>query len=161
MANSNFEFIRVDSFMDDINREDCFDTRDMDGITPNYRIVLASSCPSDINNCIDQDGTLITPYDSETGTGVNLIDTLGVDDGYCSMLWSKGINGERTMSIADSTVTYDMGDVTTMVKGIFLVNIADGSGYVIAYCILDKELEVDGTLIFPTDGAVWSLYYGG
>ena len=35
---SEFEFTRVDTFLDDINREDCFDTQDMDGKTLNYRI---------------------------------------------------------------------------------------------------------------------------
>lgn len=160
MVNTALEFIRVDSFLDDMNREDCFDTRDMDGISPNYRFVLASECSSDINECIDSEGTL-KEYDEETGTGVNLIDSIGVDDGYCSMLWSKGINGERTMSVADSTVSFDFGDGTYQIKGIFLVNIADGSGYVIAYCILDKGITVDGTAVFPCDGMVWSCYYGG
>ena len=59
MANQ-FKFIRVDSFFDDINREDCFDTEDMDGITPNYKFVLAESCPQNINDCLDSDGTLDT-----------------------------------------------------------------------------------------------------
>ena len=53
MTDTVFEFTRVDSFMDDINREGCFDTNDMDGITPNYRIVLASDCPVNIEDCLD------------------------------------------------------------------------------------------------------------
>ncbi|MBP5421662.1 MAG: hypothetical protein J6Y78_04370 [Paludibacteraceae bacterium] len=149
---SFFDLIRVDSFMDDINREDCFDTRDMDGITPNYKFVLASDCPANINDCIDEDGTLTD--------AVTLIDTAGVDDGFCSMMWTKGINGERTMSVADSTVSYDFGENTVDLKAVFLINIADGTGYVIAYSIQDKPVQLDGSLIMPCDGVVWSFRYG-
>ena len=158
--NSAFRFIRVDGFLDDINREDCFDTKDMDGITPNYRIILASDCASTIEDCIDVDGTLITPYDSVTGKGVNIIQTLDDDDGYCSMMWSKGINGERTMSVSDSTVTYNFGDNTVNIKALFLVNVGNGSGYVIAYSFLDNAISRNGSMICPVDGMVWSLRYG-
>lgn len=157
---NEFKFIRVDSFLDDINREDCFDTEDMDGVSPNFRFVLASECPSDINDCIDEDGTLINPYNPETDKGVTLLDTDGYDDGFCSLLWSKGVNGERSMSIADSTVSFDLGENYEQIKGIFLVNIANGTGYVIAYCILDKILEKNGVLILPCNGMIWSIRYG-
>ena len=150
---SSFKFTRVDNFLDDMNREDCFDTRDMDGISPNYRFVLASECDQDIANCIDEDGTLR----SDT---VTLVDFIGADDGYCSLLWGRGINGERSISVSDSTVSYDLGEETAQVRGIFLIAIADGTGYVMAYCILDKTLEFDGTLILPVDGLVWSMRYG-
>lgn len=153
MVNSHFEFMRVDNFLDDINREDCFDTQDMDGITPNFRFVLASDCPNDITDCIDQEGTLNLD-------NVTLLETQGVDDGYCSLLWGKGINGERTMSISNSTLNYDLGEDYVHIKAIFLVSIANGTGYVLAYCILDKTLEEDGQLILPTDGMVWSIRYG-
>ena len=77
-SNTVIDFIRVDSFLDDINRESCFDTNDMDGVSPNYRILLASDCSNDIDKCIDAEGTLITPYDSERDTGVNIIETLAL-----------------------------------------------------------------------------------
>lgn len=152
---TSFKFTRVDNFLDDMNREDCFDTRDMDGITPNYRFVLASNLESsDINDCIDEDGTLDLD-------NVTLLETDGVDDGFCSLLWGKGVNGERSISIADSTVTYDLGELDDVqIKAIFLVAIADGTGYVMAYCILDKPLIMNGSLIFPTDGLIWSIHYG-
>lgn len=150
---NQFKFIRVDRFFDDMNREDCFDTDDMDGISPNFRFVLASDCPQDINECLDTDGTLDTSV-------VTLIDTDGVDDGYCSILWGKGVNGERSMSINDSTVTFDLGEYTVGIKGLFLCATNNGTGYVIAYCILDKVLETDGVMIMPCDGMVWSVRYG-
>ncbi len=159
MANE-FKFIRVDNFLDDINREECFDTQDMDGVTPNFKFILTSECATNIEDCIDEDGTLKTPYDSNTDTGVTIIDTEGADDGLCSILWSKGINGERTMSISDSTVNYDLGEDIQQIKGIFLCSLAQGTGYVIAYCIFDKILEENGILILPMDGMIWSVRYG-
>lgn len=160
MSNTVIDFIRVDSFLDDINREGCFDTNDMDGISPNYRILLVSECSNNIDNCIDAEGTLITPYNAENDTGANIINTLGDDDGFCSMMWSKGVNGERTMSVSDSSVSYSFGDSSAQIKAFFLCNVADGSGYVIAYAILDKAMEQNGSLVCPTDGMIWSMRYG-
>lgn len=148
-----FEFTRVDSFLDDMNREGKFDTSDMDGVTPNYRMILASDCPNNITDCLDEDTTL--------NSNVTIIDTLGDDDGYCSLLWSKGINGERTISIADSTVNYDLGDASTELKAVFLVNMVEGSGYVLAYAINSYSFPIDGEIILPCDGMLWTIKYGG
>ena len=161
MSNSKIGFMRVDRFLDDINRDGCFDTNDMDGVSMNYRIFLASECAKDFEDCIDSDGTLIVPYDATRDVGVNLIDTLGEDDGLCAMLWSKGVNGERTMSVATTSVSYDFGDSNVSIKAFFLVNITDGSGYVVAYNILDRTMTEDGVMVCPTDGMVWSMKYGG
>ena len=150
---SQFKFIRVDRFFDDMNREECFDTEDMDGVSPNFRFILASDCPQDINDCLDEDGTLDT-------NNVTIIDTDNADDGLCSILWSKGINGERSMSINDSTVTFDLGEDTVGIKALFLCAVNNGTGYVLAYCILDKVVEADGVLILPCNGMVWSVRYG-
>ena len=156
--NELFNFIRVDNFLDDMNRGDCFDTRDMDGVSPNYKILLVSECPDDFEKCIDEDGTLKTPY--VDGEGVNIITTEGDDDGVLSLLYSKGTNGERAISTTDTMVTYDFGIETVQVKGAFLVDIATGSGYVLAYSILSKSVSLDETLIFTIDGMLWSIRYG-
>lgn len=148
-----FEFTRVDSFLDDMNREGKFDTADMDGISKNYRMVLVSDCPNNIEECIDIDGTLTD--------SVSIIDTMGEDDGFCALLWSKGINGERTISIANSTVNYDLGDASEELKAVFLVNIVEGSGYVLAYAINSYSFPIDGEVILPCDGMLWSIKYGG
>lgn len=153
MSDYIFDFTRVDSFLDDINREGCFDTQDMDGITPNYRMVLVSDCPNDINECLDVDGTLDLD-------NVVVVDT-DSEDGQCALLWSKGINGERTISIAQSTVTYDLGDRNDELKAVFLVNTVEGSGYVLAYAINSYSFPVDGELILPVDGMIWSMTYDG
>lgn len=154
MASSGFEFIRVDSFMDDINRDGCFDTADMDGTSLNYKFVLASDCPNDINSCIDSDGTL--------NDNVQIINTLGGDDGKCALLWSKGINGERTMSVNTSSAQYRFGDTPTNVKAVFLVNLSSGTGYVLAYSIKSNAIPISSrNPVFPTDGLVWTFRYGG
>lgn len=153
MSDYIFDFTRVDTFLDDMNREGCFDTQDMDGLTPNYRMVLVSDCPNDINQCIDEDGTLNTE-------NVTVIET-DSDDGECALLWSKGINGERTISIAQSTVNYDLEDRNEELKAVFLVNTVEGSGYVLAYAINSYSFPVDGEIILPCDGVLWSMTYGG
>ncbi len=152
-TNYIFDFTRVDNFLDDMNREGCFDVNDMDGITPNYRMVLASDCPNDIEECIDEDGTL--------NENVTLVENLGSEDGECSLLWSKGINGERTISIGDSTVNYDLGDNDDNLKAVFLVNTVEGSGYVLAYAINSYSFPIDGEVILPCDGVLWTIRYGG
>lgn len=157
--NRLFEFIRVDTFLDDMNREECFDTRDMDGISLNYRVILVSDCPDNINDCIDEDGTLISPYNSETKKGVNMIETDGDDDGKLALLYSKGINGERTISVGSSLLNYDFGTKNVNVKGAFLVNIANGSGYVLAYSINNKQVVFNGTFVSPVTGMIWSMRY--
>lgn len=148
-----FEFARVDSFLDDLNREGKFDVNDMDGITKNYKLVLASDCPNSIDDCIDEDGTL--------NDKVNIIDTLGVDDGLCALVWGKGVNGERNISISTSVVNYDLGNAQEHLKAVFLVNINEGSGYVLAYAINSYSFPVDGEIILPVDGVVWNIRYGG
>ena len=149
-----FEFTRVDGFLDDLNREGKFDSLDMDGVSKNYKMILVSDCPDDINECLDEDGTIDTD-------ACQLIDTLGVNDGLCSLLWAKGVNGERTISIVDSTVVYDLGDNNSELKAVFLVNMVEGSGYVLAYAINSYSFPVDGEIILPCDGMIWTIKYGG
>lgn len=153
MSDIVFEFTRVDSFFDDMNREGCFDTLDMDGITKNYRIILASDCPNNIEECLDEDGTL--------NENVSIIENLSSEDGECSLLYSKGINGERTISMSDSTVTYDLGDNQEELKAVFLVNTVEGSGYVLAYAINSYSFPIVGEVVLPCNGVVWNIKYGG
>ena len=150
-----FEFTRVDSFLDDMNREGKFDVLDMDGITKNYKMVLVSNCPNNIEDCIDEDGTLL---DDDI---VTRVETLGTDDGRCALLWGKGVNGERTISIASSTVNYDLGDANDNLKAVFLINLVEGTGYVLAYAINSYSFPIDGEIILPCDGMLWTIKYGG
>ena len=147
-----FRFTLVDDFYDDINREDCFDSQDMDGVTPNYKFILATSCPQNINDCIDADGTL--------NDNVEILYSDNERDGECALLWSKGINRERTISISTTSVSFDFGDLKPSIMGIFLVNIANGSGYVLAYSIRNSPYQLKPQCILPVDGMVWSIKHG-
>ena len=150
--NAYFKFRRVDNFDYDKNRKDCFDLADMDGVTNNYKFVLASNCPTDIENCLDGDGTL--------NDDVEIINTFGEEDGLCALLYSKGINGEAKISVNSTSVVYELSDDIDYVKGIFLVSYGNGSGYVLAYSINNVALEVqDDTLMLNTDGLIWGTHY--
>lgn len=161
MANTIFDFTRVDNFLDDINRPTCFDTLDMDGVTKNYHFVLAEDCPSNIEDCIDEDGTLITDGDNP----VRIIESLNDEDGAVALSYQKGINGERAISIADSSISFDLGDSVRYLKAVFLVSgglseETEGTGYVLAYAINNTGIECKDTIILPVDGVVWSIRYG-
>lgn len=161
MTNEYFKFRRVDSFTRDINRMDCFTIDDMNGVDLNYKLVLASECSNNIQDCLDADGTL-KEWDSETKKGVQLLNTFGVNDGLISLLYSEGINGEGKISVNISSVTYSLSDEMDYVKGIFLISYANGSGYVLAYSINNTPLEImDDTLILNVAGMIWGTHYIG
>lgn len=146
MANQSvvFGFTRVPNFMDDYNIEFLVD--DMDGSTKNYAFVIATSCPANIDDCLDpDDGTLnndVVKYN------------IG-DDGDVALLYSKGVNGNRTISLGASDVTINVGDNDIMLAGLFLVSKA--SGYVLAYSILARSVPITNQVIFPATGLVWSI----
>lgn len=143
---------KVDSFHDNINREGCFDSQDMDGVSLNYRIVFASKLPDNftsINDCLDTEGTL--------NENVEIIDT--GDDGLIALLWGKGINANRYISCATSSIVVDLGDVNVNVAGIFLVD--NNTGFVMAYNVQDKSIKINrDQAIFPLDGLLWSIHDG-
>lgn len=155
MANNPFfKFRRVDNFFLNMNRKDCFDLLDMDGVTPNFKIVLATKCPMNIEECLDEDGTL--------NDDVELLNTLGETDGLCTLLFSRGINAESTIAITDTSVVYELTDQIDYIKGIFLISYSNGSGYVLAYSINNVALEVqDETLILNVAGMIWGTHYAG
>lgn len=139
-----FDFTRVPRFMDDINREDCFDTDDMDGVNNNYEFVFATSCPANIDDCLTVNGTIDTTNVSLYSSGT----------GACKLLWSHGVNGNRVMSIANNSVTIDIGDVDIELKAMFLRDAT--TGYVLAYSINDRAVMVTNQVIFPVNGVLWS-----
>lgn len=161
MVNTYFKFRRVDTFDRDKNRKDCFDVLDMDGVTENFKFVLASECSPNIANCLDEDGTLLE-WDSNTGKGVQILNTLGERDGLIPLTYSTGINGEGSISVNATSVTYELTDEIDYVKGIFLVSYGNGSGYVLAYSINNVGLKiVEDTLILNMVGMVWGNHSKG
>lgn len=160
MANPVFQFTRVDDFLDNMNRGTSFDVMDMDGVTKNYHFVLAEDCPDSFDDCIDEDGTLITADDT-----VKVIESMNEEDGAVALLWSKGINGERAISLTDTAISFDLGDRTRYIKAVFLVSggltyDTEGTGYVLAYAINNEGVECKNTVIMPCDGLLWTIRYG-
>lgn len=141
----------VDSFFDDLNREGCFDSQDMDGVGWNYRIVFASSLPSfnTVNDLFDSEGTLKEE--------VNIINT--GDDGLVQLLWSKGVNLGRTISCNTSSILVDLGDINVDIQAVFLVD--NNTGYVIAYNVQDKSIKINkDQAVFPLSGLVMNIHEG-
>jgi len=138
-----FDFTRVPNFMDDYNLQ--FLVSEMDGNNKNYEFVLASSCGDNIEDCINNDGTL--------NNNVTTID-IG-NDGEVALLYSKGVNGNRIISLGSSDVTLDVGSDTVMLKALFLID--SSTGYVLAYCILARSVPITNQVIFPASGVVWTI----
>lgn len=163
MVNKNpyFKFKRVNTFQRDMNRKDCFDVLDMNGTDRNFKLVLASDSATSIEDCLDDEGTL-KDWNDTTKTGVQILQTLGEEDGLCPLLCTFGINGEAQISINTSSVVYELTDGLKYIKAIFLVSYGNGSGYVLAYSINNVPLEIqEDTLILMTNDMVWSKEYKG
>lgn len=143
-----FGFTRVENFMDDYNIE--FFVDDMNGTDKNYEFVIADSSPDNIGDCLNSDGTLNT-------TEVHTIN-IG-DDGEVSLLYSKGVNGSRIISLGSSDVVLDVGDENVSLKALFLRSIS--TGYVLAYSILARSVPITNEVIFPATGVVWTIRNDG
>lgn len=144
---------KVDSFHDNINREGCFDSQDMDGVSKNYRIVFASGLPDGaarVEDCLDEEGTL--------NEQVEIVDT--GDDCLISLKWEQGINANRYITLGDvSSIVVDLGDVNISIVGVFLVD--NNTGFVMAYNIQDKGIKINkDQAIFPLEGLLWSIHDG-
>lgn len=140
-----FNFKRVDTFLDDINRDGCFDTQLMDGLNNNFRFVVASNCPDDINDCLDDFGTL---NDKVTTIEIG-------DDGLVPITYNHGLGSDRYISIAQGSFQIDVGDAPTTIKGLFLCDAE--SGYVIAYSIISSTVLVQNQVVFPVNGVIWDV----
>ena len=149
MANSVlFSFSRVDDFLELLIDDENITTHLFDGVTKNFRLVLAETCPSNIDDCLNADGTL-------NDSGMEFITGAGTNDGACALLWSKGTNGNRTIQIADSSVTYDLDDETYLLKAAFLV--LAQTGKVLCYSINNAPMSIKDTFTAPVGGMVWSI----
>lgn len=142
-----FSFTKIDDFMELMIDDDNITTSIFDGVTNNFRIVLAQACPANIEECLNADYTL--------NDSVSLIYGTNSYDGSCALLWSKGVNANRSISIANSSVTYDLADNSYLLKGAFLVT---RQGKVLAYSINNAPITVSKQVIMPIDGMIWSIY---
>ena len=143
----NYSFTKVDNFFEILIDREEITTSLFDGVTKNFRIVLVESCPSNIEECLNLDGTL-------NDDKVRYINP-DSDDGLCALLWNVGVNSNRTITISDANVNYTLGDGTVMLKGAFLV--VEGSGIVLAYSINNGVMPITGYFNAPVGGLVWSI----
>lgn len=143
-----FSFTKVDDFHEILIDNENITTSMFDGVTKNFKIVLAEQCNDNIKDNLNADGTLNTN---------EVVTIAGVDEnnGNCAMLWSVGVNANRAITIADSSVTYDLGDESHMLKAAFLVT-AD-SGIVLCYSINNSPIPLGSSFTAPVDGMVWSI----
>ena len=140
-----FSFTRVDKFLKLLIDDSSISTSMFDGVTPNFKIVLCQSCPNNITDCLDTDGTLL---ESE-------VDIINEDDGDCALLWSDGVNNDVAISISTNAVVMDLDDRTYLMKGAFLI--VKSTGKVLAYSINNAPISVSDEVVFPVDGVVWSV----
>ena len=140
-----FSFIRTPDFIDNINRPTAFDINDMDGTTLNYEIVLASSCKNAIEDNLTEFGTLnsdVVEVDVNEGS-------------FVALTYAKGVNNNRIISMGSSLITVDVSDTGDNVKGLFLRD--RYTGYVLAYCILQRTVPLSEETSFPVSGVVWNI----
>lgn len=143
-----FSFTKVDNFFELLIDSEDITTSMFDGITANFLIVLAEQCNDNIKNNLNVDGTLNTDE-------VTVLSGFGADDGKCAMLWNVGVNANRSITIASSSVNYDLGDGTHMLKGAFLMTAE--TGVVLAYSINNAPIPLGNSFSAPVDGMVWSI----
>ena len=142
----NYSFTKVDNFFEILIDREEITTSLFDGVTKNFRIVLVESCPANIEECLNLDGTL-------NDDKVRYINP-DSNDGLCALLWNVGVNSNRTITISDANVSYTLGDAY-MLKGAFLV--VEGSGIVLAYSINNGVMPITGYFNAPVNGLLWSI----
>lgn len=142
-----FSFTKTDKLFKNMIDNDNITTMLFDGVTPNFKIVLAESCPNNISDCLNADGTLSDDLVLINGNST---------DGECALLWSDGVNNNTDISIASNSVTYNFGDNQYILKGAFLVE--KNTGFVMAYSINNAPMTVTKSLTLPINGSVWSIY---
>lgn len=143
-----FSFTRVDNFLELLIDNDNIKTTDFTDSENKFKIQLAQSCEDNISQNLNANGTLNTNV-------VSLL--IGQDsyDGDCSLVWQKGVNNNRYISLTNSSVNYELDDGTYMLKGAFIVH--KTTGIVLAYSINSAPVPVKNYINLPVDSMIWSI----
>lgn len=142
-----FSFTKTDKLFKNMINNDNITTYLFDGVSNNFKIILAETCPNNIADCLNPDGTLIDDLALINGS---------TTDGECALLWQDGVNNNTDISIASNSVHYDFADSEYLLKAAFLVE--KETGFVMAYSINNAPMTVTGELTLPVNGSVWSIY---
>lgn len=147
-----FSLIKVDNIMEIMIDNDNITTSMFDGRTDGeygyFKIVLVEACPGNIDECLDTNGYL----DEDK---VSIIYGADDYDGAVGLLWQKGTNADRNITIVNSSVSYDLADNVYLLKGAFLTA---PDGTVLAYSINNAALTVKQSVTIPVDGVIWSIH---
>lgn len=143
-----FSFTKVDDIMELLIDSEDITTSMFDGTNPNFLIVLAEQCNDNIEDNLNVDGTLNTDE-------VTVLSGSDPDNGKCALLWNRGVNSNRAITIASNAVHYDFDDGTHMLKAAFLMTAE--SGVVLAYSINNAPMPIGNSFNAPVDGMVWSI----
>ena len=144
-----FSLTKVDDFFEIMIDTASITTSLFDGTRNNFKIVLAEACQPNISDCLNADGTINT-------SNVSIIQGTNATDGECALMWNRGVNSNRSISIASNSVYYDFADNTYLLKAAFLI--VEPSGKVLAYSINNAPMTVDTECTFPVDGNVWQIH---
>lgn len=145
-----FDFSRVDSFFDEFNKK--FKLSDMNvpnnngEITTNlknFKLILASHCPENINECLNSNGTLDTSVVTIPDNSTKII---GLD-------WIKRGYGEGTIELHDEVI-FNIGAVEQPLKAVFLTT---NTGYVMGYSINPVTINVTNRIVFDDDVIFWDI----
>ena len=115
-----------------------FDVASMNGAS-NFQLVVASYSPSDIEDCLDANGTL-----NNDVTVAQAID--------CGLKWQDDVIK------LNADVTWSIGDSIVPLKALFLRD--KNSGFVLGYSINNTSFEVTNQLKFNKDTIFWSIING-
>ena len=141
-------FTRVDNLYEILIDREEITTSLFNGTEKNFRIVLVEACEDNIEENLNTNGTL-------NDDKVKYIYGEGSDDGLCALSWDKGVNLNRVIRVADTMVSYTLGDASYLLKGAFLV--VEGSGVVLAYSINNGVMPITGYFNVPVDGMIWTI----
>lgn len=114
-----------------------FTVDEMNG-SNNFQLVIASTAPDTIDECIDSN----TKLNSNVG---------GVVSVPCALKWE---NDSITLA---NPVTFDIGDTTKKLKAIFLRH---KNGYVLGYSINNNAFSITNELVFGGGILFWSFSEG-
>lgn len=130
-----FDFDSVNDFFTQWNIK--FKLSDMTGASNKFQLVLASTCPNNIEQCLTN-GSLNNNVTIYTSQDVKLT-------------WD---NSQKTISITDN-VTFNLSTNTFSLKAVFLRN--KSNGYVMGYSINENAVSVTNKVIFDKDTILWSI----
>ena len=133
-----FDFKRSPSFFDQFNK--LFDLDNMDGNSDEFAFIFCSTAPSNISECILNDGTLDT-------SKVTVADTVD-----CALSWE-----DNKISVASDTV-YNIGNTKVPLKAFFLED--KSTGFILGYSINGNSFEVTNKIQFDEGTVLFTLYDG-